>query len=85
MRTLYTSSMPDTTTYTRCMPGNPEPMKILVYAWYMQRPFRFNLAISTAKKLACMGHTSRYKSYEFLRKFQILVYIWHISPRTTQC
>ena len=83
MRTLYTSSMPDMTTYTKCMPGNPEPMKILVYAWYMQRPFRFNLAISTAKNLACVGHKSWYKSYEFLRKFQILVYIWHKSPRTT--
>ena len=77
--------MPDTTTYTRCMPANPKPMKIQVYAWYMQRPFRFNLAISTAKNLACVGHKSWYKSYEFLRKFQILVYIWHISPRTTQC
>ena len=69
--------MPDTTTYTRCMPENSKPTKIQVYAWYMQRPFRFNLAISTAKNLACVGHTSWYKSYEFLQKFQILVYIWH--------
>ena len=56
--------MPDTTTYTRCMPANPKPMKILVYAWYIQRPFRFNLAISTAKNLACVGHTLWYKNQQ---------------------
>ena len=50
--------MPDTTTYTRCMPANPKPTKILVYAWYMQRPFRFNLAILTAKNLACVTQKS---------------------------
>ena len=77
--------MPDTTTYTKCMPENPKPMKTLVYAGYMQRPFQFNLAISTAKNLACVGQKSWYKNHEFLRKFQILVYIWHIAPQTTQC
>ncbi len=34
----------------------------LVYAGYMQRPFKFNLAISTAKNLACVGHMSWYQN-----------------------
>ena len=34
----------------------------LVYAWYMQRPFKFNLAILTAKNLAYVGHTYWYKN-----------------------
>ena len=34
----------------------------LVYVWYMKRPFQFNLAISTAKNLAYVGHMSWYKN-----------------------
>ena len=45
--------MPDTTTYTRCMPANPKPTKILVYAWYIQRPFRFNGYIDCQKPGMC--------------------------------
>ena len=52
--------MPDTTTYTKFMPENPKPTKILVYSW----PFQFNLAISTAKNLACVGDMLWYKNQQ---------------------
>ena len=41
---------------------------ILVYARYMQRPFQFNLGISTAKNLACVGHTPWYKNQQIPTK-----------------
>ena len=42
--------------------GKSQTNETLVYAWYMQRPFQFNLAISTAKNLACVWHTYWYKN-----------------------
>ena len=36
----------------------------LVYFRYMQRHCQFNLAILTAKNLAYVGHTSRYKNQQ---------------------
>ena len=77
--------MPDYDLIYRAYASKSQTNDTLVYAGYMQRPFQFNLATSTAKNLACVGHTSWYKINEFLRKFQILVYIWHISPQMTQC
>ncbi len=80
--------MPDTTTYTKCMPENPKPTKALVYARYMQRPFRFNLAISTAKILACVGCTSWYKNLQFPTKVPNpcvhVAYITTNDPMLTQ-
>ena len=64
MKTLYTSSMPDWDLIYRAYASTSQTKNILVYAWYMQRPFRFNLAISTAKNLACVGHTLWYKNQQ---------------------
>ena len=88
MTSFYTRSMPDMTTYTKCMPENPKPMKTLVYSQYMQRPFQFNLAISTAKNLACVGHTSWYKNQRIPTKVPNpgvhLAYITTNNPMLTQ-
>ncbi len=62
MKTLYTSSMPDWDLIYQAYASKSQTNNILVYARYMQRPFQFSLAISTAKILAYVGHTPGYKN-----------------------
>ena len=54
----------------------------------MQRPFRFNLAISTAKNLAYVGHTPWYKNQRITTKPPNpgvhLAYITTNNPMLTQ-
>ena len=60
----------------------------LVYAGYMQRPFQFNLAISTAKILAYVGHMPWYKNQRIPMKPPNpgvhLAYITTNNPMLTQ-
>ena len=85
MKTSYTSSMPDTTTYTKCMPGNPEPTKLWYMPGILKGPSDLTWLYRLPKNWHVWGVHLGTKIYKFLRKFQILVYIWHISPQTTQC
>ncbi len=77
---MYTSSMPDTTTNTRCMPGNPEPMKL----WYMpgicKGPSSLTWLYRLPKTWHVLGICLGTKINKFLCTCQFLVYIWHISP-----
>ena len=61
MKTLYTSSMPDYDLIYWAYASKSQTNNILVYARFTQRPFQFNLAISTAKNLASVWRTSGYK------------------------
>ncbi len=64
MMTSYTRSMPDFHHIYRAYASKSQSNDTLVYAGYMHRPFQFNLAISIAKNLACVGHMLWYKNQQ---------------------
>ena len=58
MKTSYTRSMPDYDLKHQAYASESQTNDTLVYARYMKRSFKFNLAITISKNLAFAWHTS---------------------------